>query len=65
MLVRSHLLTFDEYLADIKEHKIDWTVLSPPPGPEAQALFDSFKALGLTPCRLDGAFIFDTRAISN
>ena len=63
MLVRSHLLTFDAYLADIKEHRIDWAVLSPPPGPEAQALFDQFKALGLTPCRLDGAFIFRTSSL--
>jgi len=63
ILVRSHLLTFEAYLADINEHQIDWAVLSPPPGPEAQELFDQFKALDLTPCRLSGAFIFRTSSL--
>jgi 4-amino-4-deoxy-L-arabinose transferase-like glycosyltransferase len=63
VLVRSHMLTFEDYLKDIREHKIDWIVLSPPPGPEAKAMFDQFRAMGLVPCRLRGAFIFRTSSL--
>jgi 4-amino-4-deoxy-L-arabinose transferase-like glycosyltransferase len=63
ILIRSHLLSFDAYLADIREHRIDWALLSPPPGPEAQALFEQFRALGLTPCRLPGGFVFRTSSL--
>ncbi len=63
ILVKSHLLTFEEYIADIGEYRIDWIVLSPPPGPDAEALFDRFRSEGLIPCRLDGAFIFRAKPL--
>ena len=61
VLMRSHLASFADLHADIVRYGIDWALLSPPPGPHAQAVFRGFtQDLGLPPHPLGATAIFHT-----
>ena len=64
VLLRSHQRLFGEVVADIREHHLDWALLSPEPGEAASVLFAGFEqVLSLPPQRTTGAWLFRTTEV--
>ena len=64
VLLRSHQRPFGDVVADIREHQLDWALLSPEPGEAASVLFAGFEqVLGLPPQRTTGAWLFRTTEV--
>lgn len=55
---------FDSLIADIRKHRIDWIMISPPPGIGESAMIQPMmRKYGLNPLLLRGACIFKTDRI--
>jgi hypothetical protein len=64
VLVRNHERPYEEVMADIKQYRLDWALLSPEPGPGASDLFGKIQAeLGLEPHKLSGAWLYNTKSV--
>jgi len=60
VLLRPSDAGFASLMRDVRNYDIDWALLSPTPGPQAQEVIGGFvKAMGITPVRLEGAFLFE------
>lgn len=63
-VVRSHSSSFEDLVHAIREHKLDWAVLSPGPQPETTPLARRFQAaLRQRPVALSGAVLFRVRKL--
>lgn len=61
VLLRPHDRSFAEYRADIQTYQLTRAILSPIPGENEADVFDGFiRQLGLTPVRMERAFLFNT-----
>jgi hypothetical protein len=64
VLRRPHTARGPELLEDVLKHRLDWAILSPPPGARADEVFKLFAGRHALPAsQLQGAWIFDTRGL--
>lgn len=64
VLIRPNTLTVEQFLAAVRGYELDWAMVSPPPGPPAQALLDPLKNdYGLKAVPMRGATILKTSGL--
>ena len=60
VLLRPSDAGFASLMRDVRNYDIDWALLSPTPGTQAQEVIGGFvKEMGITPVRLEGVFLFE------
>jgi len=61
VLLRPHTRPFQALVRDIRTHRLDWALVSPEPGPAADAVVTGFsRTFGIRPVVLRGALLFHT-----
>ncbi len=64
VLIRRFDIPADSLIEDVKTHRLDWAMVSVPPGAMSEALIEPMiRKYGLYPLRLKGACIFKTDRI--
>jgi len=64
ILMKPHETPFTDLVDGIKEHEIDWALLSPMPGDKEQEIFGGFvEELKLKPVKLERAWLFRTTKV--
>jgi 4-amino-4-deoxy-L-arabinose transferase-like glycosyltransferase len=63
VLIRSHHEPLEDIIRDIKEYRLDWALLSPPPSVALTLIGELDRRFGVKPRQLSGAFLCQTAEI--
>ena len=64
VLMKPHETSFRDLVSGIREHNIDWALLSPAPGEKEREVFGGFiEELKLEPVKLERAWLFRTTGV--